>query len=375
MKIKIFIKLYEQYNLMNAKQYKNTGVRIGIFFALTVMLALPVLSLPGSPIGVQKAHAANNWYMGIGAKPNTYYTYKVQNHDTKEGQPFIMTIYFKEFDKNKGYWIAPVYVVEPNGNVVNGTFHLSDLDLSALGSSQIPVAMRPYKSGYVDTLDWLASFVPKPGLSLTAPYWGKLAAIGGSPIAPNGAAKVTVPAGTFDTTAVAWHYGADNNLYVTPNMPYPVKAQAFAAVTSGSPPLQFAFELQSTGQGPPKIPKSQVAVVKPPLTLQTGRGTYNIQLFWEPVTIVHGKPTKFGVLFKDSTNNIVNQVSYTFAITTPDGKMIKQATDQKAPDGTGVQVVTIPQAGPFVVKVSVDAVEGSPSGEFIESVTYNLVAK
>jgi hypothetical protein len=361
--------------LMNAKQYKNTGLRIGIFFALTVMLVLPVLLLPGSPIGVQKAHAANNWYMGIGAKPNTYYTYKVQNHDTKEGQPFTMTIYFKEFDKNKGYWIAPVSVVEPDGSVVNGTFHLSDLDLSALGSSQIPTAMKPYRGAYVDTLDWLASFVPKPGLSLTAPYWGKLAAIGGSPIAPSGAAKVTVPAGTFDTTAVSWHYGADNNLYVTPNMPYPVKAQAFAAVTSGAPPLQFAFELQSTGQGPPKIPKSQIEAVKPPLTRQTGRGTYNIQLFWEPVTIEHGKSTKFGVLFKDSTNNIVNQVSYTFAITTPDGKMIKQFVDQKAPDGTGVQVVTIPQAGPFVVKVSVDAVAGNPSGEFIESVTYNLVAK
>jgi hypothetical protein len=375
MKIKIFIKLYEQYKLMNAKQYKNTGTGIGIFFALTVMLVLPVLLLPGSPTETQKVYAANNWYLGIGAKPGTYYTYKVQDHDTKEGQPFTMTVYFKEFDKNKGYWIAPVYVVEPNGNVLNGTFHLSDLDLSALGSSQIPVAMRPYRSAYVNTLDWLASFVPKPGLSLTAPYWGKLAAIGGSPIAPNGAAKVTVPAGTFDTTAVSWHYGADNNIYVNPNMPYPVKAQAFAAVTSGAPPTQFAFDLQSTGQGPPKPPKSQVEVPKPPITLQTGRGTYNIQLFWEPAIITHGTPTKFGILFMDSTKSPVNQVSYTFAVTAPGGKMIKQAADQKAPDGTGIQTVTIPQAGPFQVKVSIDAVGGSPSGEFIESTTFALVAK
>ena len=361
---------------MNVKQHRNTGTvtGIGIFFALAVMLVTPTLLLSGPSIGIQKAYADNNWYMGIGAKPNTYYTYKIQNHDTKQSQPFTMTIYFKEFDKNKGYWIAPVNVIEPNGNVINGTFHLSDLDLSALGSSQIPTALRPYRSAYVDTLDWLASFVPKPGLSLTAPYWGKLAAIGGSPIAPNGAAKVTVPAGTFDTTAIYWHYGADNNIYVNQNVPYPVKAQAFAAVTTGSPPLQFAFELQSTGHGPPKIPKSQIEVPKPPLTLQTGRGTYNIQLFWDPVNIVHGKPTKFGVLFKDASNNIVNQVSYTFAITTPDGKTIKQATDQKAPDGTGTQTVTIPQTGPFVVKVSVDAVEGSPSGEFIESVTFNLGA-
>ncbi|HEY7079369.1 MAG TPA: hypothetical protein VH500_06685, partial [Nitrososphaeraceae archaeon] len=174
---------------MNPKQFKNSGTGIGIFFALSAMLVLPTLLLAGDHIGIQKAHAANNWYVGIGAKPNTYYTYKVQNHDTKQSQPFTMTIYFKEFDKNKGYWIAPVYVVEPDGNVINGTFHLSDLDLTALGSSQVPTALRPYRGAYGDTLDWLASFVPKPGLSLTAPYWGKLAAIGGSAIAPSGAAK------------------------------------------------------------------------------------------------------------------------------------------------------------------------------------------
>lgn len=361
---------------MSVKRYKNTtSIHIGIFFALIVILVAPMLLLPGSPIGIQKAYADNNWYLGKGAKAGTYYTYKVQDHDTKEGQPFTMTIYFKQFDNNKGYWIAPVYVVEPNGNVVNGTFHLSDLDLSALGSSQIPVALRPYRSAYVNTLDWLASFVPKPGQSLSAPYWGRLAAIGGSPIAPSGAAKVTVPAGTFDTTAISWHYGADNNIYVNPNIPYPVKAQAFAAVTTGSPPIQFAFDLQSAGQGQPKIPKSQIEAAKPPLTLQTGRGTYNIQLFWEPAIIVHGKPTKFGVLFMDSSKNIVNQVSYTFAVTTPEGKTINQAADQKAPDGTGIQIITIPQAGPFIVKISIDAVAGNPSGEFIESATFNLAAK
>jgi hypothetical protein len=360
---------------MNMKQYKNTtGIGIGIFFALSTILVAPMLLLPESPIGIQKAYADNNWYLGKGAKAGTYYTYRIQNHDTKQGQPFTMTIYFKQFDNNKGYWIAPVYVTEPNGNVINGTFHLSDLDLSALGSSQIPPALRPYRSAYIDTLNWLASFVPKPGLSITAPYWGKLAAIGGSAIAPNGAAKVTVPAGTFDTTDIFWHYGADNHIYVSQNVPYPVKAQAFAAVTSGSPPIQFAFELQSTGQGQPKQPKSQIVVPTPPLTLQTGRGTYNIQLFWQPVTIEHGKDTKFGILFMDSAKNVVNEVTYSY-VATQDGKTIKQAMDQKAPDGTGIQVINIPQAGPFMMKVNVDGVAGIPSGEFIESTTFNLAAK
>ena len=38
-------------------------------------------------------------------------------------------------------------------------------------------------------------------------------------------------------------------------------------------------------------------------------------------------------------------------------------------------MVNIPQPGPFMVKVSIDAVAGNPSGEFIESATFNLIAK
>ena len=81
------------------------------------------------------------------------------------------------------------------------------------------------------------------------------------------------------------------------------------------------------------------------------------------------------MIFTDSNNNIQGQVSYTFLVTTPDGKTIKQLADQKATDGTGKVVVNIPQPGPFMVKVSIDAVAGNPSGEFIESATYNLAAK
>lgn len=355
--------------------------------AATVIALFVILLLINSPltssvkinnnysIWSQKAYAqGNNWYLGKGAKEGTYFIYTIQDHDTKQGQPFTMTVYFKEFDSSKKYWIAPVYVVEPNGNVLNGTFHLSDLDLSALGTSQIPLSMKPYRGAYVNTLDWLASFVPKPGLSLIAPYWGKLAAIGGSPISPSGSAKTTTPAGTFDTTVVSWHYGADNYIYVAPNLPYPVKAKAFAAVTTGNPPIQFAFELQSMGQGPPQIPKSQIHPPKPPMTLQTGRGTYYIQLFWEPTTIVHGKDTKFGVLFKDSSKQIVNQVVYSFKVTTSDGKVIQDKQNQRAEDGTGFQMVNIPTAGQITVKVSIDVVAGRPSGEFIESATFNLVA-
>ncbi|HYV52090.1 MAG TPA: hypothetical protein VE971_02240, partial [Candidatus Eisenbacteria bacterium] len=159
---------------------------------------------------VKNVYAQNTWYLGQGAKPGTYYTYKIQEHDTNQGQPYVMTIYFKDYNTTGNYWVAPTTVVF-QGKVYNGTLHLSSLDLTPLGSSKIPVDMRDFLAGYKDSIAWLSSFVPKPGLSLSAPYWGKIAAIGGSAVAPGGTATVTVPAGTFHTTVVTWHYGVDNN--------------------------------------------------------------------------------------------------------------------------------------------------------------------
>jgi hypothetical protein len=323
---------------------------------------------------VVTAYAQNNWYLGKGVQAGANYTYRIQDHDTKQGQPFLMTIYFKQFNGSGQYWIAPTTVVY-QGKVYNGTLHLSDLDLTPLGSSKIPFELRDFVSGYKDSLGWLSAFVPKPGLSLTAPYWGKIAAIGGSAIAPSGSATVTVPAGSFSTTVVSWHYGVDNSIYVNPNMPYPVKAQTFAATTGGNPPIQYAFELQTTGHGQPPVPKSQIIVPTPPLKIQTARGTYIIQLLWQPVKIVPNKPIQFGVLFMDSTQKIQNGVTYSFKVTDSSGSVIRDVHDQQAADGTGTQTVTFTKPGPANMVVSVDSVAGNPTGIFVESSTFGILVQ
>ena len=86
-----------------------------------------------------------------------------------------MTLYFKQYNSTGQYWIVPTYVVT-HGEVFKGILHLSDLDMSVLGTSQIPDNMSKYASAYSTTLHWLASFVTKatPG-SLTGAYWGKIA--------------------------------------------------------------------------------------------------------------------------------------------------------------------------------------------------------
>lgn len=351
---------------------RNSILRLGI--TAVILFSLLSLSIHISGQLTADAQQSGTWYVGKGVKENTYYTYKIQDHDTNQGQPFTMTIYFKDYNETGKYWTAPVFIVD-KGKVLNGTFHLSDLDLTALGSSDIPSEMSPYRSAYASTIQWLESFVPKPGQSLTAPYWGKIAAIGGEAIAPRGNAKVTVPAGTFDTTVIRWHKGADNNIWIHPNMPYPVKAETFADVTTGNPPIQYAYDLQATGQGQPPAPESQIEIPKPPLKIQTARGTYIIQLLWSPEAIRVGQPVEFGTIFTNAAGNLVSDVRYGFKVTESDGTVLKDLKNQKADDGTGVQKLTFDKEGPKDIDISVEAVGASPMGEFVESSNFGVVVQ
>ena len=342
---------------------------------VAILITTAITSIANTSGGIVKnAYGqSNNWYVGKGVQPNTYYTYKIQT-DVDNGQPFLMTIYFKQFNSAGQYWIAPAYVVNSKGEVITGTLNLSDLDLSILGTSKVPDTMQPYLSAYTSSIHWLASFVPKPGQSLSSAYWGKIASIGGSPIAPGASAKVTVPAGTFDTKVISYHKGVDNNIWISPNLPYPVKAQTYADVTTGTPPIQYAFDLQAVGQGQPPVPKSQVVIPKPPLTIQTARGTYYIQLLWDPQTISVGKATNFGLIFQDNSKTIQNGVSYSFKVTDSSGKVIKDVHGQSAQDGTGKQSdIIFTKAGPAKVLVSIDAVQGQPTGEFVENANFDVV--
>jgi hypothetical protein len=317
----------------------------------------------------------DSWYVGKGAKPDTYYTYEVRNLDTNQGRPFLMTIYLKEFDNANNYWVAPVYVVD-QGNVYNGTLHLSDLDMSALGSSIVPAELAPYRSAYTNSLQWLSSYVPKPGQSLSAPNWGKIAAIGGSPIAPAGSAEVTTPAGTFDTTDISWRYGATNHIWVNPNLPYPVKAETFAGVTTGNAPVQYAFELQTTGTGEPPIPESEMVTPEPPLTIRTQRGTNYIQLIWNP-PIEASVPEEFGLVFMNDRQEIISGVTYGLTVTSANGTIITELENQKAMDGTSSppQIIEFPEQGRNTLDVNVESVAGQPLGMFVESANFGIVVE
>ena len=99
--------------------HKKSEKKIIVFF-LIFTLGTMALQL-NHFMGTVNAQSDNNWYVGKGVKPNTYYTYTIQNEDVNQGQPFTMTLYFKDYNATGQYWNVPTFVVD-KGQVLNGTF-------------------------------------------------------------------------------------------------------------------------------------------------------------------------------------------------------------------------------------------------------------
>lgn len=362
---------------MNSSQVCNF---CSSYFTLTILLiatAAAALSISYDwKINSNNAYASDdNWYVGEGVKDNMYVTYKIQDYDTNNGAPYTMTIYFQKQDQD-GDWIAPAFVVD-EGNVINGTLNLSSLDMSVLGKgTQIPDEMVPYVNGYKDSLQWLSAYVPKPGQSLSSPSWGKIAAIGGPEIKPTGAEKITVKAGTFDTMKIGYHKSVDNTIWVKDGFPFPIKAQTYADITTGQPPIQYAFELLATGTGRPSEPVSTVQLPKPPLEQETARGTYFIDLNWSPAEIKAGTNVTFDVSFFDNAHTPVQDVEYNFKITDSKGNVLADLPNQVASDSVGHHTVKFndTNAGRAKIEVDIVAVGSRDLGNFVESATFNIVA-
>ena len=138
-------------------------------------------------------------------------------------------------------------------------------------------------------------------------------------------------------------------------MPFPVKAQTYADVTTGNPPIQYEYKLQATGTGQPPIPKSQLEIPKPPLTLTTETGKYNVQMLWEPAVIKAGQDTKFGLLFTDANGNFAPNSVYSLQISDKNDKPVGNVDNQNAQDGTGQVTFKFPSPGQYHVKVTVQS--------------------
>jgi len=354
----------------------NQRVHRIFVFGLTALLLASFAGIAGNHSITKNAFADDTWYIGKGVQKGMYVEYNLMNRDSVDGRQFLMMIYFKGQDSS-GNWLASSWVSD-QGTVISGNLTLSSVSLFPLANPQTPPEMAPYLDAYKNSLGWIAAFAyPAQPQSLTSQYWGKIASIGGQPIAPMGTEKISTPAGTFDTTVVGWHKGVDDKLWILSGFPYPVQALVYAEITQGQPPVQFQFQLQKTGTSatPPAPPTGFENIPKPPQKQQTAPGTYTITLDWSPQTIEPGKKVQFLVSIIDNTGLPVNQASYNFDIENKNGTVLKSFSDQFLNGGIGSPITTsLNSTGPYNIHITITSVEGQDMGVELQDARFNVVA-
>ena len=346
--------------------------------AFALVASLLVLGISTITLSKKAFAADDNWYPGEGVKNDTYLTYRIQELDTANGDPYVMTMWFKE--QQDGNWVVPTYV-EFEGRVIKGNMKLSDSMEYLAGSSQVPPEMNDFIGGYQSSLHWLDAFTTKTKpLSLKAGSWGKIAAIGGSEIKPAGTEKVAFQgardvcqADSCDATLVAWHKGVDNKIWIINEFPFPVKADTFAEQATGGSVIQFKFELLKVGTGQPNITATG-EVPKPPLERKTASGKYTVTLSWEPAEIQPGNNVNFGVSFVDNTHFPLQDVRYDFTIKDASGNSIAEFKGQRSPlGGPEIHPVKVNSSGTMRAEVIITAIAGQTTGQAIESADYSVV--
>jgi hypothetical protein len=315
------------------------------------------------------------WYPGEGVKQDMYVKYEIQEEGTNDRQPFELTLYFQEQNQD-GEWTVPAFVVD-QGRVIEGTWKLSDSMAYLAGGSQVPAEMNDFVGGYSGSLHWLDSFTTKADPKSLAPgtNWGRTGSIGGSDLIVSGPESITVEDGTHDTTLLTYRKGVTSRIWVENGFPYPIKAEFFTDVTTGSPPIQFAFELLETGTGKPTPPASEEQIPTPPLSKMTGRGSYEIEIDWEPATIEPGKTVRFAVALSDDQGLPLQRANYDFTIKDATGNVVQEFKNQNADTefGTGTHEAQLDTAGPMTITVKINSVSGQSPGQFTESVDFNVV--
>jgi hypothetical protein len=344
-----------------------------IFALIALVLVFGTLNMMMNSAFAQ----TGEWYPGEGARQDMYVKYRIEDYDTNERQPFVLTLYFQGQDQD-GNWIVPAYV-EAGGRVFQGTLKLSET-MSPLAGGEIPPEMNEFIGGYQSSLIWLDAFTTRSApQSLTAGSWGKIAAIGGSEVKPAGTQQISFPgaqslcgAASCDSTLISWHKGVDSRVWVVNEFPFPVKAETYVDVTTPPAPIQYAFELLETGSGQPAAPTGTGEASGPPLERTTNDGSHII-LTWDPVDIQPNSNVSFGLELTDAQGFPLQNVAYDFTVKDANGQILQEFRNQQAELGTATHEVTFNSTGPKTVTVTINSVAGQRMGQIIQTTDFGVV--
>jgi hypothetical protein len=131
-----------------------------------------------------------------------------------------------------------------------------------------------------------------------------------------------------------------------------------------------------TGTGQPEVPGSVTEVPTPPLGPKaTDRGTYELELDWDPAEIRPDGAVVFGVTMTDSTGFPLERVNYNLEIKDSSGNMVQEFRNQNAELGVATHEVTFNTSGPMTVTVTLNSISGAPAGggTFTEAVDFGIV--
>jgi len=209
------------------------------YFVLSLFAVLLI-----APLSLQSAHATT-WYPGEGLKQGDYFRYDVCWIDWNNCTPLEIDFWVKDQTSDGSGWNLEFLAIDgalvQKGNVT--------IAMTTPDPTYSDPNVSDYASIYKNTIAWLDSCASRDTpKDFNLPAWCRNGGVGGAPLVPQGQADITVHAGSYKTWMIGWHKGEnDNTIWVVPSLPFPVKAQIFADVTTPPAPPQYTFELLQTG--------------------------------------------------------------------------------------------------------------------------------
>jgi len=234
------------------------------YLVLFIMLgAIGIVTASAQDTGGGVDHPGT-WYVGEGLKTGDLFSYNLCHINYKDCTEFQIDWWIGD-EITVGVeqkWLAQVVIFD-GIKIIKGNMVLDKIAPEPTSSSSHLV---PYANAYKVSIVWLSAFAnadePK---AFSAASWGKSGAIGGSQIIPTALETISVPAGTYDTIRIQWNTGGlESKVWVVDNFPFPVKALAYAWVTTGVAPVMYEFLLLDFKENVNSDPFSNITPTEPP---------------------------------------------------------------------------------------------------------------
>ena len=318
------------------------------------LLALAALAVPaayaqevGGGVDVD-----GSWWLGAGLGQGDFFSYNMCHVNYKECREFRMDIWI-EGERSVGTeqkWLAQA-VVYDGPRVLKGEMELGQIAAEPSGGTE---DIATYRDAFKSSVAWLAAFTSSPAGGSEGPKafrdvsWGKIANIGGQQVRPTSAEEVSVPAGDFDSVVVGWRTGGKTSqIWVVPDMPFPVKASTWTHVAEGDAPQEYAVELLGARRGVESDPFASVVPTAaaeerlgcpdldtvPFVSLKTTTKNfeYGMEVLYKPENPKEGCALDWLIKFKKKTDEteFLNHVQYDLLVVNDDLQPLRSLAQEE----------------------------------------------